>query len=74
MDLLKGCDAGALTELADPTTTGLVRMLVFWHPTERRMAVLHLATSAEALQAVTEALPGTLSPTGWVRCVQCGYG
>ena len=43
---------------------GLVRVLVLWHPTERRMAVLHLATSAQALQAVgqtvmsTKLLPG----------------
>jgi hypothetical protein len=38
---------------------GLVRVLVFWHPTERRMAVLHLATSAQALQAVGETVMST---------------
>jgi hypothetical protein len=27
------------------TLPGLVRLLVLWHPTERRMVVLHLATS-----------------------------
>jgi hypothetical protein len=46
------------------SAAGLVRVLVFWHPVERRMAVLHLATSPESLQAVgeivmsTELLPG----------------
>jgi hypothetical protein len=38
---------------------GLVRMLVLWHPTERRMAVLHLATSIAALEAVSEAVTST---------------
>jgi hypothetical protein len=38
------------------TLPGLVRVLVLWHPTERRMVVLHLATSAEALAAVGEAV------------------
>jgi hypothetical protein len=41
------------------TVPGLVRMLVLWHPTERRMAVLHLATSAAALDAVSEAVMST---------------
>ena len=38
---------------------GLVRLLVFWHPTERRMAVLHLATSMQALQIVGETVMST---------------
>lgn len=38
---------------------GLVRVLVLWHPTERRMAVLHLATSVQALEAVGEAIMST---------------
>jgi hypothetical protein len=38
---------------------GLVRVLVLWHPTERRMAVLHLATSTEALKAVAAAVMST---------------
>jgi hypothetical protein len=38
---------------------GLVRMLVLWHPTERRMAVLHLATSTAALEAVGQAVMST---------------
>jgi hypothetical protein len=41
------------------TVPGLVRMLVLWHPTERRMAVLHLATSMQALQAVGETVMST---------------
>jgi hypothetical protein len=42
---------------------GLVRMTVLWHPTERRMAVLHLATSMETLHAVSEAVrSSTLLP------------
>src|SRR6266511_2654056 len=41
------------------TVPGLVRMLVLWHPTERRMAVLHLATSIAALEAVSEAVMST---------------
>jgi hypothetical protein len=41
------------------TLPGLVRVLVLWHPTERRMAVLHLATSTEALEAVGEAVMST---------------
>jgi hypothetical protein len=41
------------------TVPGLVRMLVLWQPTERRMAVLHLATSMAALQAVGEAVMST---------------
>jgi hypothetical protein len=41
------------------TVPGLVRMLVLWHPTERRMAVLHLATSIAALEAVSEAALST---------------
>jgi hypothetical protein len=36
-----------------------VRVLVFWHPTERRMAVLQLATSTTTLQAVTETVMST---------------
>jgi hypothetical protein len=38
---------------------GLVRMTVLWHPTERRMAVLHLATSMATLQAVEKAIMST---------------
>jgi hypothetical protein len=38
---------------------GLVRMTVLWHPTERRMAVMHLATSMESLQAVQQAVMST---------------
>jgi hypothetical protein len=38
---------------------GLVRVLVFWHPTDRRMALLHLATSAEALQVIAETVMST---------------
>jgi hypothetical protein len=41
------------------TVGGLVRALVLWHPTERRMAVLHLATSAAALEAVSKAVRST---------------
>jgi hypothetical protein len=41
------------------TVPGLVRALVLWHPTERRMAVLHLATSVAALEAVAEAVMST---------------
>ncbi|GAA0926322.1 hypothetical protein [Virgisporangium aurantiacum] len=41
------------------TVSGLVRILVLWHPTERRMAVLHLATSMAALEAVGEAVMST---------------
>jgi len=41
------------------TIPGLVRMMVLWHPTERRMAVLHLATSVEALHAVGDAVMST---------------
>jgi len=41
------------------TVPGLVRMLVLWHPTERRMAVLHLATSIAALEAVSQAVMST---------------
>jgi len=41
------------------TVPGLVRMLVLWNPTERRMAVLHLATSTAALEAVSEAVMST---------------
>lgn len=41
------------------TVPGLVRMLVLWHPTERRMAVLHLATSEVALGGVTDAVMST---------------
>ena len=41
------------------TVPGLVRMLVLWHPTERRVAVLHLATSAAGLKAVSEAIRST---------------
>jgi hypothetical protein len=45
------------------TAPGLVRVLVFWHPVERRMAVLHLATSPEALQTVGEiVMSSTLLP------------
>jgi hypothetical protein len=35
---------------------GLVRTLVLWHPSDRAMAVLHIATSREALQRVTTAI------------------
>jgi hypothetical protein len=38
---------------------GLVRVLVLWHPIERRMVVLHLATSPQALRAVGEAVMST---------------
>ncbi|MEV4510694.1 hypothetical protein AB0K00_17200 [Dactylosporangium sp. NPDC049525] len=38
----------ALREVA-----GVVRLLVLWHPTERRMAVLHLAVSPAALHAIS---------------------
>ncbi|GAA3342031.1 hypothetical protein GCM10020358_35570 [Amorphoplanes nipponensis] len=41
------------------TVPGLVRMLMLWHPTERRMAALHLATSTAALGAVSEAVMST---------------
>jgi hypothetical protein len=41
------------------TVPGLVRALVLWQPTERRMAVLHLATSVPALEAVGEAVMST---------------
>ena len=45
------------------TLPGLVRLLVLWHPTERRMAVLHLATSTAVLEAVGEAvMTSTLLP------------
>lgn len=38
---------------------GLVRVLVLWHPTERRMVVVHLATSVQALQAGGEVVMST---------------
>lgn len=42
---------------------GLVRVLVLWHPTERRMVVMHLATSTDALHAVRDAvMSSTLLP------------
>jgi hypothetical protein len=41
------------------TAPGLVRMLLLWHPTERRMAVLHLATSVAELEALGEAVMST---------------
>ena len=47
------------TERLAPVITavpGLIRALVLWHPTERAMAVLHLATSEEALRALGEAV------------------
>jgi len=41
------------------TLPGLVRLLVLWHPTERRMVVLHLATSTAVLEAVGAAVMST---------------
>jgi hypothetical protein len=37
----------------------LIRTLVLWHPTERKMAVVHLATSADGLQGVAAAINST---------------
>ena len=38
---------------------GLVRMILLWHPTERRLVVLHLTTSMAALSAVEKAVMST---------------
>jgi hypothetical protein len=38
---------------------GLIRTLVLWHPTDSKMAVLHLATSIEGLQDVAAAINST---------------
>jgi hypothetical protein len=42
---------------------GFVRVVVLWHPTDRKMTVVHLAESADALRTVTEIVRSTpLSP------------
>jgi hypothetical protein len=41
------------------TVPGLVRVVVLWHPTERRMVVVHLATSVQALHAGGEVVMST---------------
>ena len=33
---------------------GLVRVLVLWHPLDRKMTVMHLAESREALTGVSQ--------------------
>jgi hypothetical protein len=38
---------------------GLIRTLVLWHPTESKMAVVHLVTSADGLQGVAAAITST---------------
>ena len=38
---------------------GLVRVLVLWHPLDRKMTVMHLADSREALTGVTRAVTTT---------------
>ena len=38
---------------------GLIRTLVLWHPTESKMAVVHLVTSADGLQGVAAAINST---------------
>jgi hypothetical protein len=38
---------------------GLVRSLVMWHPTDRAMRVVHLTTSADALNDVAAAVTST---------------
>jgi hypothetical protein len=38
---------------------GLIRTLVLWHPADSKMAVVHLASSAESLQGVAAAITST---------------
>lgn len=38
---------------------GLVRVLVFWHPVERSMVVIHLAETTEALRQVSKVVAET---------------
>ena len=38
---------------------GLIRTLVLWHPTDRKMTVVHLATSIDALHSVAAAVTST---------------
>ena len=39
--------------------TSLVRSLVLWHPTDSKMAVVHLVTSVDGLQDVATAVTST---------------
>lgn len=38
---------------------GLIRTLVFWHPTDSKMATVHLATSADSLTSVAATINAT---------------